>query len=137
MIRRPPRSTRTDTLCPYTTLFRSKADCIFCLVRTDKPNKYQGITFMLFDMESPGVTTKPILLISGNSPFCETFFDDVAVPKTQFVGEINRGWDVAKYLLGHEREMISGGGAGGDMVSIGALFARSEEHKSELQSLMR
>src|SRR3546814_7745869 len=76
-------------------------------------------------MESPGVTTKPILLISGNSPFCETFFDDVAVPKTQFVGEINRGWDVANYLLGHEREMISGGAAGGDMVSIGALFAKS------------
>src|SRR3546814_3174827 len=88
---------------------------------------------MLFDMESKGVSTKPILLISGNSPFCETFFDDVAVLKTQFVGAVNRGWDVAKYLLGHEREMISGGGAGGDMVSIG----RSEEHTSELQSLMR
>src|SRR3546814_10458335 len=104
MIRRPPRSTRTDTLFPYTTLFRSadKADWIFCLVRTDKANKYQGITFMLFDMESKGVSTKPILLISGNSPFCETFFDDVAVPKTQFVGAVNRGWDVAKYLLGHE-----------------------------------
>ena len=87
--------------------------------------KYQGITFMLFDMESKGVTTKPILLISGNSPFCETFFDDVEVPKTQFVGEVNRGWDVAKYLLGHEREMISGGGAGGDMVSIGGAFAKA------------
>src|SRR3546814_5738118 len=116
MIRRPPRSTRTDTLFPYTTLFRS---------RTDKANKYQGITFMLFDMASKGVTTKPILLISGNSPFCETCFDDVEVSKTQFIGEINRGWDVAKYLLGHEREMISGGGAGGDMVSIGAAFAKS------------
>src|SRR3546814_11541194 len=80
---------------------------------------------MLFDMASKGVTTKPILLISGNSPFCETFFDDVEVPKTQFIGEINRGWDVAKYLLGHEREMISGGGAGGDMVSIGGAFAKS------------
>src|SRR3546814_13135075 len=80
---------------------------------------------MLFDMESKGVSTKPILLISGNSPFCETFFDDVAVPKTQFVGAVNRGWDDAKYLLGHAREMISGGGAGGDMVSIGALFAKS------------
>src|SRR3546814_7528422 len=80
---------------------------------------------MLFDMASKGVTTKPILLISGNSPFCETFFDDVEVSKTQFIGEINRGWDVAKYLLGHEREMISGGGAGGDMVSIGGAFAKS------------
>lgn len=107
------------------TSYADKADWIFCLVRTDKTNKYQGITFMLFDMESPGVTTKPILLISGNSPFCETFFDDVKVPKDQFVGEINRGWDVAKYLLGHEREMISGGGAGGDMVSIGGAFAKA------------
>lgn len=107
------------------TSYADKADWIFCLVRTDKTNKYQGITFMLFDMESPGVTTKPILLISGNSPFCETFFDDVKVPKDQFVGEVNRGWDVAKYLLGHEREMISGGGAGGDMVSIGGAFAKA------------
>ena len=107
------------------TSYADKADWIFCLVRTDKASKYQGITFMLFDMASPGVSTKPILLISGNSPFCETFFDNVAVPKDQFVGEVNRGWDVAKYLLGHEREMISAGGAGGDMVSAGALFAKS------------
>ena len=61
----------------------------------------------------PGVSTRPILLISGNSPFCETFFDDVKVPKDQIVGEVNKGWDVAKYLLGHEREMISGMGLGG------------------------
>ncbi|GGJ61575.1 acyl-CoA dehydrogenase [Sphingopyxis bauzanensis] len=107
------------------TSYADQADWIFCLVRTDKANKYQGITFMLFDMASKGVTTKPILLISGNSPFCETFFDDVEVRKTQYVGEINRGWDVAKYLLGHEREMISGGGAGGDMVSIGGAFAKA------------
>ena len=88
------------------TSYADKADWIFCLVRTDKTNKYQGISFLLFDMTTPGVTTKPILLISGNSPFCETFFDNVVVPKTQIVGELNRGWDVAKYLLGHEREMI-------------------------------
>ena len=107
------------------TSYADQADWIFCLVRTDKSDKYRGITFMLFDMESPGVSTKPILLISGNSPFCETFFDDVKVPRDQYIGEINRGWDVAKYLLGHEREMISGGGAGGDMVSVGALYAQS------------
>ncbi len=107
------------------TSYADLADWIFCLVRTDKTNKYQGITFMLFDMASPGVSTKPILLISGNSPFCETFFDNVQVPKDQFVGTVNRGWDVAKYLLGHEREMISGGGAGGNMVSVGALFTKS------------
>lgn len=104
------------------TSYADKADWIFCLVRTDKTNKYQGISFLLFDMTTPGVTTKPILLISGNSPFCETFFDNVVVPKHQIVGEVNRGWDVAKYLLGHEREMISGGGLGEGMASIGAAF---------------
>ena len=105
------------------TSYADKADWIFCLVRTDKTNKYRGISFLLFDMATPGVTTKPILLISGNSPFCETFFDNVIVPKEQIVGELNRGWDVAKYLLGHEREMISGGGLGTDMMSIGKQFA--------------
>ncbi len=104
------------------TSYADKADWIFCLVRTDKANKYQGISFLLFDMASPGVTTKPIKLISGNSPFCETFFDNVAVPKAQIVGEINRGWDVAKYLLGHEREMISGMGGDGGTASLGGGF---------------
>jgi acyl-CoA dehydrogenase len=104
------------------TSYADKADWIFCLVRTDKADKYKGISFLLFDMTTPGVSTKPILLISGNSPFCETFFDNVVVPKDQIVGELNRGWDVAKYLLGHEREMISGGGLGTDMMSIGAQY---------------
>ena len=95
------------------TSYADEADWIFCLVRTSTESKHKGISFLLFDMESPGVSTKPILLISGNSPFCETFFDDVKVPKDQVVGEVNKGWDVAKYLLGHEREMISGMGLGG------------------------
>jgi alkylation response protein AidB-like acyl-CoA dehydrogenase len=69
----------------------------------------------------PGVSTKPILLISGYSPFCETFFDDVSVPKDQLVGELNSGWDVAKYLLGHEREMISGMGLAADRARRSAL----------------
>jgi alkylation response protein AidB-like acyl-CoA dehydrogenase len=94
------------------TSYADQADWIFCLVRTSNESKHGGISFLLFDMESPGVSTKPILLISGNSPFCETFFDDVKVPKDQLVGEVNKGWDVAKYLLGHEREMISGMGLG-------------------------
>ncbi len=94
------------------TSYADQADWIFCLVRTSSESKHGGISFLLFDMESPGVSTKPILLISGNSPFCETFFDDVKVPKDQLVGELNKGWDVAKYLLGHEREMISGMGLG-------------------------
>jgi acyl-CoA dehydrogenase len=99
------------------TSYADKADWIFCLVRTSSESKHGGISFLLFDMESPGVSTKPILLISGNSPFCETFFDDVKVPKDQLVGEVNKGWDVAKYLLGHEREMISGMGLGGSGAS--------------------
>ncbi|MFX7140386.1 acyl-CoA dehydrogenase, partial [Acinetobacter baumannii] len=83
------------------TSYADKADWIFCLVRTDKTNKHNGISFVLFDMTTPGVSTKPILLISGYSPFCETFFDNVKVPKGNLVGELNKGWDVAKYLLGH------------------------------------
>jgi len=106
------------------TSYADKADWIFCLVRTDKTNKYQGISFLLFDMESPGVSTKPILLISGNSPFCETFFDNVEVPKHQIVGDLNRGWDVAKYLLGHEREMISATGGGDRASSLGSVISR-------------
>jgi alkylation response protein AidB-like acyl-CoA dehydrogenase len=105
------------------TSYADKADWIFCLVRTDfQAPKHKGISFLLFDMASEGVSTKPILLISGNSPFCETFFDDVKVPKDQVVGEINKGWDVAKYLLGHEREMISGMGLGGNGESLGAAL---------------
>jgi acyl-CoA dehydrogenase len=104
------------------TSYADKADWIFCLVRTDKANKYQGISFLLFDMTTPGVTTKPIKLISGNSPFCETFFDNVVVPKVQIVGDVNRGWDVAKYLLAHEREMISGMGGDGGTASLGQGF---------------
>ncbi|HEX8383247.1 MAG TPA: acyl-CoA dehydrogenase family protein [Sphingomonas sp.] len=95
------------------TSYADKADWIFCLVRTSKESKQGGISFVLFDMESPGVSTKPILLISGYSPFCETFMDGVRVPKKNRVHDENKGWDVAKYLLGHEREMISGMGLGG------------------------
>ncbi|MEQ5787470.1 acyl-CoA dehydrogenase family protein [Erythrobacter sp. NFXS35] len=113
------------------TSYADQADWIFCLVRTDKNDKYKGITFMLYDMASEGVSTKPILLISGNSPFCETFFDNVKVPKSYgedipaYVGQINRGWDVAKYLLGHEREMISGAGGGDRTAAIGAAMKRA------------
>ena len=105
------------------TSYADQADWIFCLVRTDKSVKQGGISFVLFDMASEGVSTKPILLISGYSPFCETFFDNVKVPKENLVYEENKGWDVAKYLLGHEREMISGmglGSAGGNPLLDGA-----------------
>ena len=111
------------------TSYADKADWIFCLVRTSTESKHGGISFLLFDMESPGVSTKPILLITGNSPFCETFFDDVKVPKDQLVGEVNKGWDVAKYLLGHEREMISGMGLGGASAALGQ-GARADRRRS-------
>ncbi len=108
------------------TSYADKADWIFCLVRTDKTSKQGGISFLLFDMASPGVSTKPILLISGYSPFCETFFDDVRVPKANLLGERDKGWDVAKYLLGHEREMISGMGLGvGGGPSLGEIAAKA------------
>ncbi|MGI8932253.1 MAG: acyl-CoA dehydrogenase family protein [Sphingomicrobium sp.] len=109
------------------TSYADQADWIFCLVHTSTATKHGGISFLLFDMESPGVSTKPILLISGNSPFCETFFDDVKVPKDQLVGEENKGWDVAKYLLGHEREMISGMGLGGDKQALGKQVGPIED----------
>ena len=94
------------------TSYADKADWIFCLVRTDNTQgKHYGISFVLFDMETPGVEARPIKLISGRSPFCETFFEDVKVPKENLVGEENKGWTIAKYLLTHEREGI---GAGND-----------------------
>jgi acyl-CoA dehydrogenase len=96
------------------TSYADKADWIFCLVRTDsKAPKHEGISFLLFDMESPGVSTKPITLISGASPFCQTFFDNVLVPKANLVGKLNHGWEIAKYLLTHEREMIGAMGMTG------------------------
>jgi alkylation response protein AidB-like acyl-CoA dehydrogenase len=90
------------------TSYGDFADWIFALVRTDPAAKKQeGITFLLIDMETPGVSVRPIRLISGKSPFCETIFDDVRVPVKNVVGQINGGWTVAKALLGYERAMIA------------------------------
>ncbi len=90
------------------------ADWIFTLVRTDpQAPKHEGISFVLIDMDQPGVTVKPIKLISGSSPFCETFFDDALVEKHNLVGQLNRGWTVGKRLLQHERSSISGLNSGG------------------------
>src|SRR5204863_161119 len=108
------------------TSYANYADWIFCLVRTDATaKKHDGISFILFDMASKGVSTRPILLISGYSPFCETFFDNVRVPKSHVVGTVNRGWDVAKYLLQHERAMISGMGERGVGRPLGQVAADS------------
>ncbi len=104
------------------TSYADKADWIFCLVRTDpEAPKHLGISFVLFDMATPGVTTRPITLISGKSPFCETFFDDVRVEKANLVGTLNRGWDVAKHLLAHERTMIGAMGEAGAGRPVGQV----------------
>jgi len=87
------------------------ADWIFCLVRTDpEAKKQQGISFLLVDMRTPGVTVRPIRLIDGGYEVNEVFFEDVRVPADQLVGEENRGWDYAKFLLSNERTGVAGTG---------------------------
>jgi alkylation response protein AidB-like acyl-CoA dehydrogenase len=94
-------------------------------VRTDTVKKHTGISFVLFDMETPGVSTRPIQLISGNSPFCETFFDNVRVEMRNLIGVLNGGWDVAKYLLTHERDMIGGMGENAATPSLAQVARKS------------
>ena len=89
------------------TSHAERSDWIFCLVRTNTEVKKQaGISFLLIDMRSSGISTRPIELISGSSPFCEVFFDQVRVPVANVVGRIDDGWRVAKSLLQHERGMV-------------------------------
>ena len=112
------------------TSYADKADWIFALVRTGpKEPKHNGISFLLIDMATEGVSTKPITLISGKSPFCETFFDNVQAPKENLVGVENSGWTIAKKLLQHERNFISnfglaggGTGSGADVVNIAKKY---------------
>ncbi|HZZ32306.1 MAG TPA: acyl-CoA dehydrogenase family protein [Phenylobacterium sp.] len=90
------------------------ADWCFCLVRTDTSKKHEGISFVLINMRQPGVETRPIKLIAGNSPFCETFFTDARAEKDDMVGPLNGGWTVGKRLLQHERS-----GQGGSRMMAG------------------
>jgi alkylation response protein AidB-like acyl-CoA dehydrogenase len=111
------------------TSYANRADWCFCLVRTDATKKHEGISFVLIDMATPGVETRPIKLISGESPFCETFFTDVKIPKENMVGQLNGGWTIAKRLLQYERQNISGGfggggGAGGAAGDLGHIARR-------------
>ena len=95
----------------WTTLGQH-GDWIFCLVRTDpEAKKQRGISFLLVDMTSPGVTVRPIELIDGSHEVNEVFFDDVRVPGEDLVGEVDRGWDYAKFLLGNERVGVAPVGA--------------------------
>jgi alkylation response protein AidB-like acyl-CoA dehydrogenase len=116
------------------TSYGDLADWMFMIVRTDPGAKKQaGITFMLVDMATPGVEVRPIRLISGASPFCETFFADVRVPAADVVGELNTGWTVAKALLGHERAMIANVmGSGGRRDSASSGWDPAEERLGAL-----
>ena len=84
------------------------ADWCFCLVRTDASKKHEGISFVLIDMRQPGVEARPIRLINDTTPFCETFFTEARAERDNLVGPLNGGWSIAKRLLQHEREGISG-----------------------------
>ena len=109
------------------TSYADQADWCFCLVRTDTKRKHEGISFVLIDMSAPGVEVRPIRLISGSSPFCETFFTDVKVPKENLVGRLDQGWEIAKRLLQYERQNISagrfGGGSGLDLPAAAKRWA--------------
>jgi alkylation response protein AidB-like acyl-CoA dehydrogenase len=100
------------------------ADWCFCLVRTDTSKKHEGISFVLINMRQPGVETRPIKLIAGNSPFCETFFTAARAEKDDMVGPLNGGWTVGKRLLQHERSGQGGGRmmAGQDVVSLAKKY---------------
>lgn len=95
------------------------ADKCFALVRTDKSQKHAGISFLLIDMTADGVETKPIRLISGQSPFCETFFTNVKVPKGNLVGAEGQGWSIGTRLLQHERNSLSSGSGSASRMNAG------------------
>jgi len=117
------------------TSYADVSDWIFALVRTNTEVKKQaGITFLLADMQSPGISVAPVSLISGKSPFCETRFDEVRVPVKNVIATIDGGWTVAKALLGHERSMIGnlyGGGRKKKGAKGSALAALAREYVGE------
>ena len=105
------------------------ADWIFALVRTDNTKKHEGISFIVLDMETPGVTVSPIELISGSSEFCQTFFDDVRVPKRNLIGNPGEGWTVGKRLLQYERSSI--GGQSGTRQKVKTVDQYAKEYVGE------
>ena len=109
----------------------SSADMMFCLVRTDKTRKHDGISFVVFSMHQPGIEVRPIELIAGNSPFCETFITDVKVPKDDLIGQLNQGWTVGKRLLQHERSGMDGGGKSNSSAEEGSLGVALKKYVGE------
>jgi alkylation response protein AidB-like acyl-CoA dehydrogenase len=105
------------------TSFAHNADWCFALVRTDGTKKHGGISFLLIDMRSPGIRVRPLTLISGETHFCEVFFDDVRVPKRNLVGAVNEGWKIATRLMQHERSGLSEGrGEGADLLQLARTY---------------
>ncbi len=112
-----------------------KADMMFCLVRTDPEVKPQaGISFVLIDMQSPGIAVKPIISIDGSHYLNEVFLDDVRVPRVNLIGEEGKGWTYAKFLLGHERVGIAG--VGRSKHRIGILKAIAAEERQDGDRLL-
>ncbi|MGC6512646.1 MAG: acyl-CoA dehydrogenase family protein [Parvibaculales bacterium] len=118
------------------TSYADQADWMFCLVRTDTSVKHEGISFLLIDMATQGVEARPIKLISGKSPFCETFLTDVKVPKENLVGELNKGWTIAKRLLEHERAMVSGMNMGSGEAAMGGMEQLAKDIYGELDGMI-
>jgi alkylation response protein AidB-like acyl-CoA dehydrogenase len=113
----------------WTTLAQH-ADMIFCLVRTDTGvRKQEGISFLLIDMHAPGVTVRPIIMLDEDHEVNEVFFDNVRVPVANLVGQENKGWTYAKYLLGHERTGIAAVGRSKRELAFLKRLAR-REHKN-------
>jgi len=117
----------------WTTLAQH-ADMIFCLVRTDSGvRKQEGISFLLIDMHSPGITVRPIIMLDEDHEVNEVFFDNVRVPAANLVGQENRGWTYAKYLLGHERTGIAAvGRSKRELAFLKGLAARESKNGKPL-----
>lgn len=112
------------------TTMGQHADWMFALVRTDpEAKKQQGISMLLIDLQTPGVTVRPIALIDGGHEVCETFFDNVRVPADQLVGEVNKGWDYAKFLLGNERVGLAA------VASTKARLAQTKRRAAQIADL--
>jgi alkylation response protein AidB-like acyl-CoA dehydrogenase len=119
----------------WTTLAQY-ADMMFCLVRTDPDvRKQEGISFLLIDMTSPGITVRPIITLDEEHEVNEVFFDNVRVPAINLVGQENKGWTYAKYLLGHERTGIAG--VGRSKRELGFLKKLATEHSRHGKPLLQ
>jgi len=119
------------------TSYGDASDWMFAIVRTDlKVKKQEGITFLLLDLETPGVRIRPTRLISGKSPFCETYFEGARVPMANVLGRVNGGWTIAKALLQHERtqhgDVFSSGADGAEVDFVQEARARTSTRDGRL-----